>query len=207
MHCRLFSAFASETAEAQPDDEAWQAGFKLSYDVGCSVLRGRQTLPALGIDTATGASHLMQLALQHQELVAAPAPVAGQGTHLPSVLTVLLNPFAVVCACCCHYIKLVGLSTCSSSATWNKGRPQLCHSLSMHVHYMSWLLLPAILEWCSSAASCGMCKWFVVPTLPLLKASEHPTDDMSMRVCRGCSGYPAGLCGGGCPATGACLGT
>ena len=81
VHCRLFTAFASEAARAQQDDEAWQAAFKLSYDLGCSVLRARRQLPALGIDRATGGSHLMRLALQHQELVAAPQPVAGvQGT-------------------------------------------------------------------------------------------------------------------------------
>ena len=90
MRCRLFTAFASEAAKAQQDedddddgDEAWRAAFMLSYDLGCSVLRGRQQLPALGLDRATCASHLMRLALQHQELLAAPQPVAGQGTYIP----------------------------------------------------------------------------------------------------------------------------
>lgn len=93
MHCRLFTAFASDPAKAsQQDDEAWQAGFKLSYDVGSSVLRGRQQLPALCIDAATGGSHLMRLALQHQELVAAPTPVAGQGTQLPPATLTTLQP-------------------------------------------------------------------------------------------------------------------
>ena len=84
MRCRLFTAFASEPVKAQQDDEkAWQAAFKLSYDLGCLILRGRRQLPALGLDRATCGSHLMRLALQHQELVAAPQPVAGQGTYIP----------------------------------------------------------------------------------------------------------------------------
>lgn len=83
MHCRLFTAFASEAAKAQQDDDAaWQAGFKLSYDLGCSLLRGRRQLPALALERATGSSHLMRLALHHRDLVAAPQPVAGQGAHL-----------------------------------------------------------------------------------------------------------------------------
>lgn len=89
MHCRLFTAFASYAAKARQDDdddddEAWLAAFKLAYDLGCSVLRGaRRQLPALGLDRATCSSHVMRLALQHQELVAAPQPVAGQGTIIP----------------------------------------------------------------------------------------------------------------------------
>lgn len=107
MHCRLFTAFASEAAKAQQDDDdkAWQAAFKLSYDVGSSVLRGRRQLPALGLDRATCGSHLMQLALQHQQLVAAPQPVAGQGAHTPfcCALCTLILYYTVLC---CTYTHL-----------------------------------------------------------------------------------------------------
>lgn len=60
----------------------------LSYDLGCSLLRGRRQLPALALDRGTGSSHLMRLALQHRELMAAPQPVAGQGACLSAVFLV-----------------------------------------------------------------------------------------------------------------------
>ena len=79
---RLYSAFASGQASPKEEDGDWQAAFKLSYSLGCSVLRGRQQLPAPHIDQATGGSYLLQLALQHQQLMSTPTPVAGQGTCL-----------------------------------------------------------------------------------------------------------------------------
>ena len=83
---RLYTAFASGKTSPKEEDSEWQAAFELSYSLGCSVLRGRQQLPAPYIDHTTGSSHLLQLALQHQQLVATPKPAAGQGTCLLPVL-------------------------------------------------------------------------------------------------------------------------
>lgn len=77
--CRLYTTFASATHHTQEGDDSWQAAFKLSYELGCSVLRGTQGLLPVHIDHMTSGSHLMRLTMQHQELVAAPTPVAGQG--------------------------------------------------------------------------------------------------------------------------------
>ncbi len=78
--CRLHTTFASATHHTQEENDTWQAAFKLSYELGCSVLRGTQALPPVHIDHVTSGSHLMRLTMQHQQLVAAPTPVAGQGT-------------------------------------------------------------------------------------------------------------------------------
>ncbi len=77
--CRLYTTFTSATHHTQDEDDTWQAAFKLSYELGCSVLHGTQALPPVHIDHVTSGSHLMRLTMQHQELVAAPTPVAGQG--------------------------------------------------------------------------------------------------------------------------------
>ena len=77
--CRLYTTFASATQHTQEGDDTWQAAFKLSYELGCSLLRGAHALPPVHIDHVTSGSHLMRLIMQHQELVAAPTPVAGQG--------------------------------------------------------------------------------------------------------------------------------
>jgi len=77
--CRLYTTFALAVHHTQEGDDTWQAAFKLSYELGCSVLRGTQALPPVHIDHVTSGSHLMRLTMQHQELVAAPTPVAGQG--------------------------------------------------------------------------------------------------------------------------------
>ena len=82
LHCRLYTAFASADPRPQEEDSTWQAAFKLSYDVGCSLLWGRQQLPSSHVEAAIGGSQLMALALQHQELVAPPKLVAEQGTPL-----------------------------------------------------------------------------------------------------------------------------
>ena len=78
--CRLFTAFASAAMQPQEEDATWQPAFKLSYDLGCLVLRSSQTLPPVQHDRVAICSHMMRLTMQHQELVAAPTPVAGQGT-------------------------------------------------------------------------------------------------------------------------------
>ena len=79
---RLFTAFASAVPQPQEEDATWQPAFKLSYDLGCLVLRSSQTLPPVRHDRVAIGSHMMRLTMQHQELVAAPTPVAGQGTIL-----------------------------------------------------------------------------------------------------------------------------
>ncbi|KAL0049173.1 hypothetical protein WJX82_008148 [Trebouxia sp. C0006] len=79
LHARLYTTFTSATHHTQDEDDTWQAAFKLSYELGCSVLHGTQALPPVHIDHVTSGSHLMRLTMQHQELVAAPTPVAGQG--------------------------------------------------------------------------------------------------------------------------------
>ena len=84
--CRLYTTFASATHHTQEQDDTWQAAFKLSYELGCSVLRDAQALPPVHIDHATSGSHLMRLTMQHQQLVAAPTPVAGQG-NCPDTLS------------------------------------------------------------------------------------------------------------------------
>ena len=79
VFCRLFTSFASAEQHSQGDDASWLAAFKLSYSLGASIMKGSQTVPSTPIAQATNGSHLMQLAMQHQQLTAPPAPVAGQG--------------------------------------------------------------------------------------------------------------------------------
>ncbi|KAL0028971.1 hypothetical protein WJX77_009058 [Trebouxia sp. C0004] len=79
LHARLYTTFASATHHTHEEDNTWQAAFKLSYELGCSVLCSTQALPPVHIDHVTRGSHLMRLTMQHQELFAAPTPVAGQG--------------------------------------------------------------------------------------------------------------------------------
>ena len=104
MLCRLFTAFASATPQPQEEDATWQPAFKLSYDLGCLVLRSSQTLPPVQHDRVAICSHMMRLTMQHQELVAAPTPVAGQGTHIHhsqgDKVRMKCRLPCVLCVCC-----------------------------------------------------------------------------------------------------------
>ena len=105
--CRLFTAFASAAPQPQEEDATWQPAFKLSYDLGCLVLRSSQTLPPVRHDRVAICSHVMRLTQQHQELVVAPTPVAGQGTHTHITVRakVCINCWLSCVLCVCRKVE------------------------------------------------------------------------------------------------------
>ena len=79
LACRLFTTAVSVVTSPQDaEHDQWQKSFIMSYDVGAALVKGTDFLPG-GIDHITSGSHLLRLCMQHQQLVAPPAPVAGQG--------------------------------------------------------------------------------------------------------------------------------
>lgn len=134
LACRLFTTDVS--AVASPEDaeyDQWQKSFKLSYNVGAAVVKGTEFLPS-GLDQITSGSHLLRLCMQHQQLVAPPGPVAGQGNSCN-----LLRPAL--------YGKPRSHRKALSLQSWNAGRNrslltlQLCSFVERVMYLHCWAKL------------------------------------------------------------------